>query len=162
MSHTFKAGVPGVTATRLASFDPGPSLTGWSVIVAQGGVYTYLAGGYTESERVWADFLAKCRPDLVVVETVTYQGPRRSGKYVLETARIGGLIAGAAGPIAVEIPAPSWRLQLLGRSNPSDKDVRAWVTANVVNFPEKLHYKQAAHVTDSVAVACAAAREREL
>jgi len=140
----------------VAAFDPGPFATGWVLLEAQHGILTCVQYGHINNEATdWGSLLRWASPSLVGVERMAYQG-MRSGGYVLETARWGGIIAGYArclGLQLVEHTAGQWRKQLTGKHNASDDLIWDRVRVGVANMPVKITKKMRSHIADAAGLA---------
>lgn len=142
-------------------------MTGFAVVDFTAEGPKLQAGGHLANELLFLGFAAdalKPHNELVAVERMAYQGIR-TGKYVLETARVGGMLLGAAmtqGYKTWESTANAWRKQLLGVACPKDNVIRAYMEANVADWPTGRHNaKTTSHIADACGLAIIAARTHQ-
>lgn len=136
-------------------FDPGTNKTGWCLLRCEEEKATFQAGGHVDNDRVLG-LIDQYPADLVVVEKMKYQGPFRSGKNVLETQWIGGMIAdrGLTRRGYVRIcESSAWRSLLLGKHNAGDHHVFTYVDSRVALFPTLLPKHKRIHMADAACIA---------
>lgn len=154
----------------ILGIDPGPKLHGYALLDVTRSRRTVQAFGHAPTGEVlgmidvWDH--SDPRSPLVAVEWsdrilggfTDHQRSRSIAAALIATQGEAGILLGRAGPRAMKIAAAAWRLGIVGKSSPSDAQVRAVILRLVEGWPKRSAAGE--HACDAAGIALAAFNSR--